>query len=104
MMVKKFLYRSFVRNIFATFACIGILIYFGAHGIFGDRGWSDWSKLKTDVSLLEQKHDVNNNIINSLEHRVSLLRDNSLDLDLLDERARQILGVAGANEILVLRK
>ena len=103
-MLKKYIYRGFVRNIFAAFACIGVLVYFGAHGILGERGWSHWSKLKTEVSFLQHKFDVNNNIIDSLEHRVSLLRDNSLDLDLLDERARQILGVAGTNEILVLRR
>ena len=37
-----------------------------------------------------------------LEHRVSLLRHDSLDLDLLDERARTSLGYAGDSEEVYL--
>jgi cell division protein FtsB len=33
-----------------------------------------------------------------IEHRVNLLRSESLDLDILDEQARAILGFAGDGE------
>lgn len=37
-----------------------------------------------------------------LEQRVHALNSNSLDLDLLDEEARRLLGTAGKNEVVVL--
>jgi cell division protein FtsB len=39
----------------------------------------------------------------ALDHRVGLLRPEHLDRDMLDERAREMLNLAGPNEIVILR-
>ncbi len=37
-----------------------------------------------------------------MEHKVALLRDGSIDPDLLDEESRRVLGVVGEKEVVVL--
>jgi len=39
----------------------------------------------------------------SLEHKVNMMYSKSLDIDLLDEQARRLLGRANKNEIIYLR-
>jgi cell division protein FtsB len=40
----------------------------------------------------------------TLEHRVVRLRPESLDLDLLDERARAVLNLSSPDEIVVIER
>jgi cell division protein FtsB len=39
----------------------------------------------------------------ALDARVMLLRDGTIEKDMLDEQARQMLGMVGPDEIVVLR-
>jgi cell division protein FtsB len=54
------------------------------------------------IEGLEAKRDVIRAERQTIEHRVSQLRPQSLDPDLLDERAREVLGFAHPNERVIL--
>ena len=76
------------------------MFYLGFNAVSGERGLFAWfketrnlEKLQTELSDVKAKHDA-------LEHKVHLLSDNSLDLDLLDEQARRVIGMAGKDEIV----
>ncbi len=83
---------------------VGILAtaYFGFHAIQGDRGLLAWWRLRAEVAEartrdtdVAERHRV-------LEHRVYLLGSHHLDPDLLEERARAMLGYGRANDIVIL--
>ncbi len=71
------------------------------HLTFNKRGVLKWRALRTQAeSLLEELENAKGERL-AMEKRVSLLRDDSLDLDLLDEKARQMLDLSSPDEIIV---
>ncbi|TAL03914.1 MAG: septum formation initiator family protein [Rhodospirillaceae bacterium] len=77
------------------------MAYFAYHAVQGDRGLIAWWKLryeieKTDLALA----DVTAEKV-ALERRVSLLRPESLDRDMLEERARIMLGFVHPDDRVV---
>jgi len=83
---------------------LGLFVYFAYHLMHGDRGYFAWKgveeKLKTSETQYEQVHEQRQ----ALENRVKMLRPDSIDLDLLDERARAVLGFMKPTEVVVLEK
>jgi cell division protein FtsB len=81
-------------------ACI--VGYFLYHTVEGERGWVAQMRLQNQVeaaqgklSHLQQEHDA-------LDHRVHLMRPETLDPDLLDEESRKTLNYSKPNEIIIL--
>jgi cell division protein FtsB len=76
--------------------------YFLYHAVQGDRGIIAW------IVLSQQIRDAEAALANIaaerrvLERRVELLRPESLDPDLLEERARIVLNFARPNELIIL--
>ncbi len=81
--------------------CVLLLFYLGFHTLSGERGvialLRETSKLDTLRAELEEIKTKRE----SLENKVKKLSSNSLDLDLLDEQARSVLGISGKNEVVV---
>ena len=82
--------------------CACAIGYFGYHLVQGDYGLMAWVKLAQQIELTKAERARVSAERAELEHRVSLLRPSSLDPDLLDERARQTLGFAHRNDIVIL--
>ncbi|MES2214728.1 MAG: septum formation initiator family protein [Pseudomonadota bacterium] len=76
---------------------LSLLIYFVFHAVAGNRGILAYFKLnkKLEESSVELDHLKAERI--ELEHKVRLLKP-PVDLDMLDEQARRVLGVAKPNE------
>jgi cell division protein FtsB len=75
-----------------------LLIYFVFHSIYGNRGVIAYFTLN---QRLEKAHSDLESLRAQrieLEHRVKLLRPESLDRDMLDQEARRVLGVASPKE------
>lgn len=77
-----------------------IMFYLGFHAISGERGLialfterHRLEALKVELAEVTAQRE-------SLERKVRGLSDKSLDLDLLDEQARRILGMAGKSEVV----
>lgn len=81
-----------------------VVVYFSYHAVQGDRGLIALGKLRNDVDQLQaQVLDVRAERMD-LERKVYALRSESLDPDLLEERARLLLGYGHADELVVITK
>ncbi len=78
------------------------LVYLIYSGVQGDRGLLAWIQRGQDVAVAEQRLADQSVQRDALAHRVALLRPESLDLDLLDERARAVLNLVRPSEVVLL--
>ena len=76
--------------------------YGGYHALHGERGlYALWRDQRALTSLQTEMNQVKTER-EKMELRVSHLRDNSLDRDLLDEQMRRMLGVMKKGEVVIL--
>lgn len=80
-------------------ACV--LLYFSYHTIQGERGVLSYMRLGNEVERARDTLDRLRYERNKVERRVSRLRDDSMDLDLLEERARVVLNRVREDEIVL---
>jgi len=78
------------------------LVYLIYSGVQGDRGLLAWIQRGQDVAVAEQRLADQSVQRDALAHRAALLRPESLDLDLLDERARAVLNLVRPSEVVLL--
>ena len=74
--------------------------YFGYHAIQGERGLVTWLQLSYQAEQTRVALALSRAEERQLAHRVALLRRDNLDPDMLDERARAVLNLASADEIV----
>lgn len=91
-------WQNVARSLFLVF----ILFYLSFHAISGERGFYAWFKeskrleqLKAELADITAKREA-------YEHRIKLLSSQSIDLDMLDEQARKVLGYTRPDEIVIL--
>ncbi len=95
--------QSFIRRLITPAIAIAALGYFGFHAMSGELGLVGRAMIESRVSELEAELEVLSGERQELVARVSLLRPESLDPDMLDERARLNLNLVHTNELVVLR-
>ena len=76
--------------------------YFSYFAVKGDRGFLKYMYLQDKVAEAEKVNQSYDQQRQDLEQKVKLLSKSSLDLDLLDERARAVLNVIGNDEFIIL--
>jgi cell division protein FtsB len=81
----------------ALFVC-----YFLVHAFHGDRGIIAWMHLQKQVSAAELTLADVKGVRGEFERRISLLRTEHLDADMLDERARVMVGLVRPDEFIVV--
>ena len=81
-----------------------VIGYFAYHSLNGQYGLVSWLALEKRAIQLEGELSGIKSEREKLEYRVALLRPESLDPDLLEERARQTLGYARPNEVTIFRE
>ena len=79
-----------------------VAFYMGYHTLHGERGIYALIRDNREVIQLQQALAKTKSEREAMELRVSHLRDNSLDRDLLDEQMRRMLGVMSQGEVIVL--
>jgi cell division protein FtsB len=79
-----------------------VAFYMGYHTLHGERGIFALLRDNREVIQLERDLAKTKAQRETMELRVSHLRDNSLDRDLLDEQMRRMLGVMQKGEVIVL--
>ena len=77
------------------------IAYFGYHAVQGDRGLMAWWKLRYEIEKTSYELTEVTAAKQALEHRVALLRPDSLDRDMLEERARLMLGAISSDELII---
>jgi len=101
-MIREF--RKRARYLIAPLLGSLALVYLGYYGVQGDGGLLAWIQRGQDVAEAKQQLAIEGVRRDALAHRVALLRPESLDLDLLDERARAVLNLVKPDEFILLEK
>lgn len=78
------------------------VFYLCFSALHGDRGLYALLREKRELAQLQQELATTRAEREKVELRVSHLRSNALDLDLLDEQMRRMLGVMRPDEVVVL--
>jgi cell division protein FtsB len=90
-----------LRHIVFPVVIVAMMVYFTYHIFQGQRGVLAWIRL--DKKLKEQEITLNalTKEKEYLEKEAYLLRPDSLDIDLLEEKSRQVLNFAHPDEVVV---
>ncbi|SFI24624.1 FtsB family cell division protein [Albimonas pacifica] len=92
--------RRIAQAVFGFFV-IATTSYFGYSALQGDTGLVEQVRLAREQATLEANLAELKTERRRMENLTRRLSDRYLDLDLLDERARRILGYARQDEIVI---
>lgn len=93
------LFRRFARPV----ALVCALFYLGFHTFHGERGLYALFRQQHELQELKKELAQTKAEREHLESRVVRLRDGSIDLDLLDEQMRRMLGVSKPGEVMLIK-
>ena len=85
----------------AYLGLIGLIIVFAHSGLQSENGLAAYREAGSEERRLRVELDALIVQRKRLENKVERLSEMNLDLDLLDERARAVLGLARADEMIV---
>jgi cell division protein FtsB len=94
--------RIWVRRFARPVGFVCIVFYLGFHTFHGERGLYALMREQKELHLLKKDLTETTQKREQLEARVTRLRDGSIDLDLLDEQMRRMLGVSKPGEIVIM--
>lgn len=77
------------------------IVYFAFYTLFGNRGLYRMFELEDQLVIAEVHYEEAVEERLALEQNVMLLKPNSLDLDMIDQRAREVLGYAHPDDIVI---
>jgi len=104
MAVKKKNNNMQISHMLASIFSFSLFFYFAFYLVHGDMGYfamrgaeNKLEQVKTDYNKIKKERIL-------LENRVKRLRPESLDLDMLDERSRAVLGFVKPDEIIIVDK
>ena len=96
--------RARARYVIGPVLGFSTIFYVGYNFVQGDRGLITYMQVTKQVERARQNLAVVGDVRQSLENRVRLLLPKSLDRDMLDERARIMLGYSHPGEWVILTK
>ena len=100
--------RPQLRRLFGTLALYTaaalVIFYFGINAYKGDHGLIAKQDLDQEIGVLMTELNAAKAERTVWERRVSLLRSDNLDPDLLDERARLLLDLVDPHDITLFLK
>lgn len=79
-----------------------LFFYFGFYAFYGERGLRKYLYLSKEVEYARGLSQQYSRAKENLKYQVKLLSPESLDLDMLDERAREVLNYVGGDEFVIL--
>lgn len=96
-----FVVLNVLRSYLSTAALGLLIVYFAYHALTGEQGLL--TSAQRDATLVAKSAELANLVQTrqDLEVRAQLLRDNSLSADLLEERARSLLGYSDPRDYVI---
>jgi cell division protein FtsB len=94
--------RTRARHVIGPVIGISAVTYFGFHAVQGDRGLMAWWKIRQHIEVASISLREVTKERHALEQRVRLLHPESLDTDMLEERARIMLNYGHIDDIIVI--
>ena len=96
------MFKTFkILEITSLSVCVILSLYFIIASFNGEFGVSAKYHLLAKEKVLAKEFNVINEEIKIIKNRIKRLSDTSLDLELLDQQARIILGMIGEDELIV---
>jgi cell division protein FtsB len=93
--------RSFWRHAILPLFTFAALAYFSFHAFHGKYGLKAMESYTAELADLQREETRLDGRIAILEHRTSLLRDGTIEKDMVDEQARRVLGLSRPNDIIL---
>jgi cell division protein FtsB len=93
------------RSQFLVGPVLGIVLtgYFAHHLVEGDRGLKAWLRLNREIRTAAANLDAIRAQRAALDLKVSELRPDHVDPDLLDERVRATLNLVSPDDLVIMR-
>ena len=102
-MARRPFLRDGARGLGFPLACMGLAAYFGYYLLYGNHGSVSLVRVQQEIELKQAQLEQIRADRRALEHRVSLLRPESVDPDMLEEQARAQLGLTEHDEVVILK-
>lgn len=90
------------RPLALTAALLSFQGYLGFSAIGGQFGWENRAQILLDIDLLKGRSAALQAEIDAYRHRATLMDTRRLDPDIITERARALLNMANADDIVVM--
>ena len=90
-------------NLFLFVCLLFFLLYFSYVAIFGNNGLKSYIDLEFEIIELNNNLNSLERVMHELEMKTSKL-SNNLDLDLLDQQSRSVLGLIRNDELMIIEK
>ena len=98
------LFKNFkILEITLSAVCLILCFYFIIASFTGEFGVSSKYRLLAKEKALTKELMLINEKTKAVKNKIKRLSDTSLDLELLDQQARKILGLLGEDELIVLK-
>ena len=94
--------RSPFRHVILPLFAVGVFAYFTHHAMTGSLGLVSRQQYEARIVELKDELAQVERTRKALDRKTAMLRDGSLERDMIDEQARRLLGVTRANEIVIL--
>ena len=100
---ERKLFKSFkILEITLSATCIVLCFYFIIASFNGEFGVAAKYELLAREKVLTRKLNLLTEENIAIKNKVERLSDTSLDLELLDQQARKILGMIGEDEVIII--
>ncbi|RUT32895.1 hypothetical protein EMQ25_07100 [Arsenicitalea aurantiaca] len=93
---------AFWRPLAVSVALFAFQGYLGYNVVSGQFGIESQKQMHEDIAVLQMRSNVLQAEIDAYRHRVELFNAAKLDPDILSERARALLSMAQADEVLIM--
>ena len=103
-MLKTHVIRRLLNQALLPMGCLIAMAYFAHHALFDDHGLRKLLILRQQIVAESQARDAEKAKRLELEAKVQGLQGQHIDPDLLDERARETLGLARPDEIIIYKQ
>ena len=92
-----------LKQVFIIIILLISTVYFSSHTLIGPK--SLISLVQLNKGLEKSSEELENLMIykNTIEKKIKGLNERTLDLDLLDEQSRNVLGYANRNETVIYK-
>ena len=103
-MVTRRKLRTILNTLGLYVGCALVIAYFGVNAYTGNRGLRAQQYLDQQYASLSQELDQLKAQRASWQHKVKLLKSESIDPDMLDERARDLLDYGDPRDLVLIQK
>jgi len=94
--------RSHISRFILPLLSLSIMAYFSYHIYNGQYGLHSHENITNHIKLLEEKRALLEQERLAWQKQITLLKDGSIEKDMLDEYARHNLNLAKSNELIIL--